>query len=120
MRANAPGFTLLEVLVALVVLALAMSALVRTTALQADGLHDARQRTYAQWVAANAITDARLGGALPAQGVREGEMAMGRVRWRWRMVVSPTAVAGIRRLDVGVRAADGRQVLVLSGFAGSR
>ena len=118
MCSNRSGFSLLEVLVALAVLALAMSALIRTAALQGEGLNDARQRSYAQWVAANVITQARLSGALPVEGTSAGEMRMGEVQWRWRMVVLPTPVAGIRRLEVSVATAQGRNVLVLSGFAG--
>jgi general secretion pathway protein I len=120
MRADASGFSLLEVLVALAVLALAMSALIRTTALQGDGLADARARTYAQWVAANVIAQARLSGAASTDGVSNGEMAMGRTHWRWRMAVVPTPIAGIRRLDVSVATARGRHVLALTGFAGNR
>jgi general secretion pathway protein I len=120
MRADASGFSLLEVLVALAVLALAMTALIRTTALQGDSLADARARTYAQWVAANVIAQAHLSGAASTEGVSSGEMAMGRTHWRWRMAVVQTPVAGIRRLDVSVATAQGRQVLALTGFAGDR
>lgn len=118
MHGNRSGFSLLEVLVALAVLALAMSALIRTAALQGEGLNDARQRSYAQWVAANVIAQARLSGAVPVEGTSSGEMRMGEVQWRWRMMVLPTPVAGIRRLEVSVATPQGRNVLVLSGFAG--
>jgi general secretion pathway protein I len=120
MRADASGFSLLEVLVALAVLALAMSALIRTTALQGDGLVDARARTYAQWVAANVIAQARLSGAASTEGVSSGEMTMGKAHWRWRMAEVQTPVDGIRRLDVSVATAQGRHVLALTGFAGER
>lgn len=117
MRAEASGFSLLEVLVALAVLALAMAALIRTAGLQGAGLVDARQRTCAQWVAANVIADARLAGAVPAEGTRDGEMEMGRVRWRWRLTVAPTPVPGVRRLAVEVDHPQGRRVLTLDGFS---
>lgn len=120
-RRRGAGFSLLEVLVALAILALAMAALVRTAGQQAQGLGQAREHSYAQWVAANALAEARLARVLPASGVREGEATMGGQRWRWRMQIAPTPVAGIRRLDVSVFALDrGEPVLVLSGFAGSR
>lgn len=119
MHARAAGFTLLEVLVALAVLALAMAALVRTTALQADGLADARDRTFARWVAANAIAEAHLANPAESRTEREGEMEMGATRWQWHMLASPTPAAGVRRLDVDVRDARGRHVLTLSGFEGA-
>lgn len=111
------GFSLLEVLVALAVLALAMTALVGAASREARGLADARERTLAQWVAANALTQARLDRALPAFGLRQGEETLGGRRWRWQLAISATET-GIRRLEVSVAAAEQPQpVLVLTGFA---
>lgn len=118
MRNDARGFSLLEVLVALAVLALAMSALVRTAALHGQALQDARERSYARWVASNAIAEARLSGGLAAEGTRTGDAEMGRMRWHWRMVVVQTPLPGVLRLDVSVATAQGRAVLALSGYAG--
>lgn len=116
---RAPGFTLLEVLVALAILALGMAAVVRTAGQQATLLRQAREHSYAQWVASNVITETRLARPLPGSGLREGEAVMGGQRWRWRMAIAATPVAGIRRLDVEVFAeASGHPVLSLTGFAG--
>lgn len=119
----ARGFTLLEVLVALAVLALAMAALVRTASQEARSLADERERTLAQWVAANAIAETRLSTPLPSSGQRSGEVEMGGRRWRWDLTISLATDDGIRRLDVAVRPAQDRSpqgsqpLLVLSGFA---
>lgn len=114
------GFTLLEVLIALAILAVAMTALVRTAALEADALAQVRDHSHAQWVASNVIAEARLARDLPAQGLREGEETLGGRRWRWQLSIAPTPTAGIRRLDVAVRAVDADDtVLLLSGFTGS-
>ncbi|MFC4729612.1 type II secretion system minor pseudopilin GspI [Coralloluteibacterium thermophilus] len=114
------GFSLLEVLVALLVLALAMAALVRTAAGAAAQLADRRERVIAQWVASNAISEVRLAPGLPARGIRSGEARMAGRDWRWRMTVADTALPGVRRLDVAVTADDGTApVLVLTGFAGT-
>lgn len=111
------GFTLLEVLVALAVVALLMAALVHAVSGQAENLHEARLRTEAQWVASNVLAQARLAQAAPAQGVREGRMAMGHREWTWRWVATPTATPGVLHLRVAVHAPDdGRQVLALDGF----
>lgn len=108
---------MLEVLVALAVLALAMAALVRAAGWQARGLDALRRHGQAQWVAANVLDEARLSGADTA---REGVMPMGRQSWPWRMDVV-AAPGGLRRLDVHVfDARDGGEVLVLSGFAEAR
>lgn len=115
---SARGFTLLEVLVALAVLALAMAALVRTASQETRSLADERERTLAQWVAANAIAETRLATPLPSSGERSGEVEMGGRRWRWDLRISMATDDGIRRLDVVVRPAqDSQPLLVLSGFA---
>ncbi|MBB5015894.1 type II secretion system minor pseudopilin GspI [Rehaibacterium terrae] len=113
------GFTLLEVLVALAILAVAMLALVRTASMEAAALIQSREHTHAQWVASNAIAEARLARDLPAQGLREGEETLGGRRWHWQMSIAPTPTPGIRRLDVAVRPDGAREpVLVLTGFVG--
>lgn len=118
MRRERQGFSLIEVLVALAVLALALAALVRAAGIEADSLADERERTLAQWVAANAIAETRLAPGLPTAGRRSGEVEMGGRRWRWQMQIRLANAEGIRRLDVTVLdARDARQVYVLTGFA---
>jgi len=117
MRAESRGFSLLEVLVALAVLALAMAALVRAAGWQAGGLDAARRHGQAQWVAANVLAEARLTGV--DAGERSGTMVMGRQSWPWRLDVLPQP-GGLRRLEVHVfDARDGDEILVLDGFAES-
>ena len=68
MRQRCGGFTLLEVLVALLLLALAMVALVRAAGLEARALSQLQDATVAQWVASNVLAETRLTGRPPAQG----------------------------------------------------
>lgn len=119
MRTDATGFSLLEVLVALAVLALAMTALVRTLAIQGSNLNAARHRIEAQWVAANVIAKTRISGTAIAEGSSDGDATMGRTRWHWRMAVAPTATPGVLRLDVRVGARGEREIL-LQGFVEAR
>ncbi len=120
MRINNAGFSLLEVLVALAVLALAMTALIRTTAMKSNDLNAARQRIFAQWVGANVIAQARVSGTASREGNQSGEMTMGRTSWKWRMTITATQVPGVVRLDVNVGVSRGKPLLMLSGFAESR
>ncbi len=99
---DAGGFTLLEVLVALLVLAIALVALVRTAALEARALAQVRDATLAQWVAANVLAEVRLSEARPAPGRRRGDAEMGGRRWRWVLDVATTEEPSIQRLDVAV------------------
>jgi general secretion pathway protein I len=116
------GFTLLEVLVALLLLSLALVALVRTTSLEARALAQLQESTYAQWVAANAIAELRLDTSTPTIGERDGSAEMAGRRWRWRMLISGTDEPRILRVDVTVAAEaagtreDGLPVASLSGF----
>jgi general secretion pathway protein I len=116
---NARGFTLLEVLVALLVLALSLTALVRLSALEARALADLRERTLAHWVAANVLEETRLAEAWPATGRRSGSARMGGRDWHWELAVQNTEEPAIRRLDISVRLAEGEGAgATLAGFVG--
>lgn len=116
------GFTLLEVLIALLLMSLALTGLMRLATLETRAAAQLRDATLAQWVASNAIAEARLREGFPGLGTREGESAMAGRRWRWRLAVSGTEEPSIRRLDITVFApgserGDEGSVAVLTGFA---
>lgn len=121
-RFQGRGFTLLEVLIALAVVALVLVALVRTAGTAARALEREREVTLATWVAANVLTEQRLAGGMPALGRREGSQRLGARDWRWQSVVQATDEPAIRRIDVRVYAetAPEDSVATLSGFAGAR
>jgi general secretion pathway protein I len=115
------GFTLLEVMIALVVLALALLALTRTAAIQTDAFASLRERTLASWLAQNIIAETRLGNPLPSPGRSNGQRRYGGRDWRWELDVSATPAPSIRRLDVRIAAAPAptSTVVQLSGFTGT-
>lgn len=115
------GFTLLEVLIALLVIALALLALMRTTAVQVHSLADLRERTLAGWLAQDVLAETRLANPLPNPGHSSGQRRFGGRDWRWEVQVQSTAVPSIRRLDVSVASATDPSdpVARLSGFTGS-
>jgi general secretion pathway protein I len=119
------GFSLLEVLVALAILAIALAASVRAVGEQARTAEILRDGSYARWVAANLIAETRLNEAFPAPGTREGQSRMAGRVWRWRLVVSDTPDGDIRRLDAAVFPGDASvdeqsPMVTLSGFASGR
>lgn len=96
------GFTLLEVLVALGVLAIAMGAILKAAAGSAANIGYLRDRTLASWVALNEANQFLLQSGLPGIGAQEGTDAMAGREWRWRVRVSGTDREDMRRLEITV------------------
>ena len=97
------GFTLIEVLVALSVIAIALAAVLKGASEGASSVRYLRDKTFAHWVAMNTIAEVQVRGEWPAPGSKEGEDAMGNRDWHWRQIVSDTPDADLRRLEVEVR-----------------
>ncbi len=118
-QAGAGGFTLIEVLVALAVIAVALLALTRTAGLQVQAFDGLRERTLAGWVAANVLAETRLAPTAPSTGRSDGHERLGDRDWRWTREVQPTPEPTIRRIDIRVFAAAARDPsATLVGFVG--
>lgn len=102
------GFTLVEVLVALVVVAVGMSALLGAIGAAADNTIYLRDKTFAQWVALNRVAEVRLAQKPPSKGKTDGETELAGVRWHWQQEVTDMDVPGAMRVDVKVQPASAR------------
>lgn len=100
------GFTLIEVLVALAIVAIGMAAVLGTLTSSARTVLFMHDKTLAQWVALNQIAQQRLTGQIPALGKTDGDLDYAGQKWHWRQDVVATAVQGMVRLDVMVRPSD--------------
>ena len=125
MASGARGFTLVEVMVALAVVAIALPALLVALSQQVDATAYLRDKSVAQLVAANKLVEIRLL-ARARQSLLEGrdsgvtEMA-GR-EWYWWIDSKVTDVPQFRRLqiDIATSAEDENQpLLTLVAFMGS-
>jgi general secretion pathway protein I len=119
LRRRVNGFTLLEVLVALTVLALTMGAVIKAVGGYTNNQAYLRDRTLATWVARNVLVDQQVKDAWPSVGELKGTTESGGREWRWLATVSQTDEEDLRRLDVEVRmidAKDSEPIAVLSGF----
>jgi general secretion pathway protein I len=96
------GFTLIEILVALAILAVALAAGMRSVAQSSDVATILKQRTLALWVAQNRLAEAQLANPWPAMGAREGFAEQARARFVWRETVSGTPNPGFRKIEITV------------------
>ncbi len=128
MRANgsadrrARGFTLIEVLAALVIVALGMMGVIEAVTQSARSGGYLREKTLAHWVAMNVIAERRLAAQAPEVGRTSDEVDLGGLRWKWELVTTQTQVESMRRMDVSVRPAtnpDGNPLVTVSGFYGT-
>ena len=106
MRALTRGFTLIEVLVALAIVAIGMAAVLGALTSSADTISYLRDKTFAQWVALNQIASLRISGQLQAPGNSDGDTDYAGRSWHWRQEVTATEVPGVVRIDIKVRPKD--------------
>ena len=114
----AAGFTLLEVLVALAVTAIALGAGLRAAGVLTDNAARLSDVMAAQWCADNELTGLRLSRTFP--GVGDADFTceqLGRT-YTGKLVTRPTPNPGFRRVDAIVSDADGRPLLTLSTVLG--
>ena len=113
------GFTLLEVMVALVIVALSLTAVAATMNQMLGSATTMQERTYASWIAQNKIAEMRLANVMPEVRTTSGEIDFAKTRWVWRAVVSETGVENFRRIDVTVsNESDDYEIRTVTGFIG--
>ncbi|MDD3675908.1 MAG: type II secretion system minor pseudopilin GspI [Thauera propionica] len=118
MRARTAGFTLLETLVALSIIALALSAAMRAMGSTAAAAASLREHTLATWIAENHLAELRARQGWPPIGQRQGHSMMGGRRYPWIETVSGTPNPLFRRVLIEVRGTDDDRSLVrMDGFA---
>ena len=114
------GFTLIEVMVALVIVSFALTAAAAAMNQMIDNASTMRERTYASWIAQNKIAEMRLANIVPEATTTSGELEFGNTLWEWRAVVSETGVADFMRVDISVsRVNSDYTIRTVTGFIGS-
>jgi general secretion pathway protein I len=119
---NNKGFTLLEVLVALAVFAVAAIALMRVSESQLQLSARLEDKTFAHWVALNMVSEMQANQDWPDLGEQTGKVSMAGRDWKIIVKTLATPMNRVRRIEVtvGVAPQDFTQnmeaITVLSGF----
>lgn len=97
------GFTLIEIIIAVAVLAAAMGAIISGMARYADNAAHLREKTVALWVAHNRLTELALEPGWPEIGKSDGDAEMAGAEWRWFVTIAESPDPKVRRVDIRVQ-----------------
>ena len=117
------GFTLIEVLAALIIVSLGMLAVIQAVSQTINNANYLREKTIAHWVGMNKLTEVRLAQTPPPGGDTSGDIEMAGTTWHWRMTIAnANDVPTMQRIDIQVApqsAGDKVSIASVSGFYGS-
>lgn len=96
------GFTLIEVLIALTIIAISLGALMSASGNQAYQTGYLKQKTLAHWVAMNEMTQLQLEDEWPALGESKSSSEMAGAEWFWLRTVKETQDDNARGVELEV------------------
>ncbi len=102
------GFSLIEVMVAILILGIALAGLAHGITTALDSSKESEQQTVAALFAAGKIESLRAGGDLE-DGETDGDCGAGLKSYRWRQIISEAGIDGLREVDVVVQSARNSQ-----------
>lgn len=105
-HSNTGGFTLLEAMVALIIVALGMMAVSTQLNRYVVTASYIEQKTLASWVATNKVTELSVGNTWPEVGDSDEEIDFAGRQWQCHIEIAETPVENLRRVDVSVALAD--------------
>jgi len=118
MRLRHQGFTLIEVLVALVIVAIALGAGIKAAGALANNAERLTLVSSAQWCAENMLTELRLTRQFPDIGETPFACEQLGRSYGGKLKVSPTPNPQFRRVEADIADDQGRPMLTLSTIMG--
>ena len=99
------GFTLIEVIVALAIIATAMAAVMMTVSANVHNATGLKERTFAHWVAMNKMNELMILNEKEWPEIKKstGSVMMAKNEWFWEQEVEKTEVETVRRVYIRVR-----------------
>ena len=97
------GFTLVEVMVALFIIAIGLVAVIKTVTATTTNTVYLRDKTFAYWVAQNQIAEIELTAASPKTGFTDGEETLAGITWHWTRKIEGTEDPDTSRVELTVR-----------------
>ncbi|MGI9257480.1 MAG: type II secretion system minor pseudopilin GspI [Gammaproteobacteria bacterium] len=111
-RFCARGFTLLEAMVALAIVALGMMAVNTQLNRYAVTAVFIEEKTLASWIGSNVLTEFSIAPQWPEIDTTEGDVEFAQRDWVWEAEVSETPVENLRRVDIAVALAADPSVVI--------
>jgi general secretion pathway protein I len=112
------GFTLIEILVAVAILAIALAATTRAASIATDGALETRLRVLSTWAAENRVAELRARAIFPSTATTRLSVEEGGLALVIEETVSGTSNPAIRRVDLAVAesASPGRVLTRLTAY----
>src|SRR6185436_6339076 len=112
------GFTLLEAMVALIIVALGMMAVATQINRYVVTAQTVEEKTLASWIATNKITELSVGKTWPGVDKYDEELDYANRHWKMHVQVAETDVKNLHRVDVSVALGDNpdRRLWTVSGL----
>ena len=101
-RKQNAGFTLLEVLLAMAVLAVVSVGMYNTVAANIIAHQRIHDKSLAHWVALNKVVEFQYFDAFPSRGLKKYDARQGDIDWQIHATVSETDNKNVRRIEISV------------------
>lgn len=105
-RRQHKGFTLIEVVIALAVIAISLAAVINGVGKNVSNAAYLRDKTLAHWVALNKVAEIQLIETELEVSDKSGKSELAERNWEWSVNISNTEIETIKRLVVKVRPED--------------